>query len=876
MIIDIDTFVDKNLPILLTFKCGPQYTQNKIEPFGDLYKINHTSESIDKVYCPIYDINNKQDVETLRKIRKEEGTDIAYSCQYCSCTSNNHQYFKGTPTKGCDQITYKVLCDKNPISMYGLAILPINHVPQNCFYYDKRIFTDICYILKQSETICAYINDIVYPNSYVPDHLNITLSLYHNPYLDFLPNMTTNGKYYRSDMKSAKTGINWIAYVSDNFTEVYDNVKNDIISIPNDVKMSSCMFYNKGKYFLFVTLVNLENIKSMKVGSFQDKYIVAYCPASHICVMKNMNTHAFKTLNKSILKVINTDISFYFRKIVVWNSMLYKYNSIVMKTIQSIIKMIDDSVYSLSASILYIALSYLKYNKQLSKQIYTNIFRYCTELKNNIKDTNAFVYLVSLSTNSEYISYDDIISNSTIDARIAMSMIILLQTGLSNKHFYLDSSDSVSLLYKTISGLILTTSDLNFPVLGESINVNKWLKYNYEPITKDNTMLTQSSVKSNIDNISINNIDFIVKMIPVESKTDIKYMQYIRELYTSMIVNKLRTEYNIPNFMMCYGGYNCNVRSRNGMCDVLSTKINDRTINMSYLLLEKIKGISFREYIMNEKNKEIDIIIAMCQILSSIAFAWNKMGFTHYDLHVQNIMVVDIIDDVKYVLEKNGNSSSLIEKSTILFNYFVDPFTNIMSIPVKNLFVIIDFGYSYVNGMPEGTSLPDNNMYINSTVSNRVIDVYYFILDLLNCILNYRKDIFIVNDEINNDSLLLKFIRHFIIGYRELWIQPPDITFEKFLNFILATQKQSTKFINYCNSYFYELIKPEYQSGIVLYFSENFKETMVGEDFSDPLKVCKLLNAMFINPLLEKPSTSNSIVFNFGDIGDTINRLHVT
>lgn len=878
---NIDTFINEKLPIYLNLNCNSKYIENEIKKFGNIYKISQTNQSFDRAYTTMYDINKEDDVIYLKLQNKEKGLNRAYSCQTCSYNSKTTQHFKGLPSP-CGEIVYKIVCESNSMSIYGTCIIPIEHIPSNCFYYDYRIFSDVSYILKQSSGVCAYINDVVYTNTFNPDHLTICLTSKHNPYSSFLEKINQNGKYYLPSEKGADNIINFVCYTSNDFNEIYENAKNDIVNI-TDVHISSCMMYENNRYYLCVSIFNSNNFKMRMMNRTAKNNIVAYCPSSYICILKkqvdvisnpDIETRFVSEIIAELQSKSESVGNTYFNSSIEWNKYRQDYKEKIEKTIIDIIKSGDNSVYSNDVAVFATALSYLKYSNLLTKEIYVKMFNACLEYKDKGKYKDTLIYLLSLSSNSDYISLSDIYHSSTIDIRIRMAMMIFLQinNNITSKSLYLDSAISGDIIQKTINGLVLTTSNGNRPLIEESSDINKWLSYKYKPIDANYGMLTESSIKRNMDDIDIGNIEFVIKMIhlqTVDNKSqfnDLQTLTYIRELYTSLLVNNFRTEYNIPNYMMCYGGYKCNSSDKNKLCDVLKSDIQDNSNITGYLLLEKIKGISFRKYCMDKTTSESDIILAICQIFSAIALAWSKKRFTHYDLHLDNIIKVDINDEIKYILQKKGYSSDMLERSNIIFKYFSIPTENLISIPSKHLFMIIDFGRSYIDDMPKDATFINKSAFIDSNKPDSLFDIFLFVQTLITTIINERQDLLVDdNNKIKENSLILKFIKKFLEGFSGFWIVNQQEMFEKFKSYILTNVLPINKKIADGSSFLYSLMKNEYKTPIGVYYTEKVNSTLVSNDFRTPVDVVLTLKKMFGTLLISKEKDRN-IVFNFGNI----------
>lgn len=138
-------------------------------------------------------------------------------------------------------------------------------------------------------------------------------------------------------------------------------------------------------------------------------------------------------------------------------------------------------------------------------------------------------------------------------------------------------------------------------------------------------------------------------------------------------VNKLRKY--VPNFMYTFGMFHCGkiIQELQDENKVLSL-CND--MDTSYIILEYIpNSISFANAILTKRlNKDVWINIYI-QLMYSLIIANEKIDFTHYDLHPDNVLI-------RY-LDENVSIPYTTERETIYVN------TNFVA-------TIIDYGYSHI------------------------------------------------------------------------------------------------------------------------------------------------------------------------------------
>ena len=128
-------------------------------------------------------------------------------------------------------------------------------------------------------------------------------------------------------------------------------------------------------------------------------------------------------------------------------------------------------------------------------------------------------------------------------------------------------------------------------------------------------------------------IDIILKIDKITSDKNSYREYYIT--YTEL--NKLR--YLIPNFMMTYGQFKClkpsaheNTIQFKKMCQPKGNYIN-------YTLYERIVGITLETYLISPKYSHLEFVNIFIQILFALEIGQQHSGFTHFDLHYDNIIL---------------------------------------------------------------------------------------------------------------------------------------------------------------------------------------------------------------------------------------------
>lgn len=189
-----------------------------------------------------------------------------------------------------------------------------------------------------------------------------------------------------------------------------------------------------------------------------------------------------------------------------------------------------------------------------------------------------------------------------------------------------------------------------------------------------------------IEQKSANGLIYVVKL----KKSKSKYSKLLIKIQKSELADPASYEYYVglalnilrgmgaPNFGLVYGRFNCGFNPEGKtICD---KNYQDKT----YVLYEYItslsdKTITLYDYIISEKiskeRKNSNMVNILIMLMISLQKAQDTMGFTHYDLHLWNVLLVQLNKTYIFVYEHNG------KKYNIVLDYF--PF-------------IIDYGRSYV------------------------------------------------------------------------------------------------------------------------------------------------------------------------------------
>ena len=184
---------------------------------------------------------------------------------------------------------------------------------------------------------------------------------------------------------------------------------------------------------------------------------------------------------------------------------------------------------------------------------------------------------------------------------------------------------------------------------------------------KYNTIMPDVKNVRNVNNKI--NYPFVIKT----NTDDAMNIDFINEYVVGLKLNSLRCK--IPNFLLTYGSFHCgtSMNNQNKICN--STNKYDKE---NYILLEYIKGSSLNNVLTFGILSSFEMICMLQQIMLSLAYAQDKLEFTHYDIHARNIMYTNL-------------------PSSCIYEYHIND--KIFKVPAFGNCTIIDYGLSHVKGL---------------------------------------------------------------------------------------------------------------------------------------------------------------------------------
>ena len=176
---------------------------------------------------------------------------------------------------------------------------------------------------------------------------------------------------------------------------------------------------------------------------------------------------------------------------------------------------------------------------------------------------------------------------------------------------------------------------------------------------------------------------FIIK-VPRRANEDL-----LHELFVGLHLNRLRSL--VPNFVYTFGGFKCSFPFTETSGEVVSYCNSSTTSVISYVLLENIyPGITFGTF---SRTADFTSWLSLyLQVLYALHLANQKLDFTHYDLHDENVIIRSLsgMYSLQYETEKG-----------------------IEYINTDKIATIIDYGRSHikVGNLDYGLEIPRNATY---------------------------------------------------------------------------------------------------------------------------------------------------------------------
>lgn len=220
----------------------------------------------------------------------------------------------------------------------------------------------------------------------------------------------------------------------------------------------------------------------------------------------------------------------------------------------------------------------------------------------------------------------------------------------------------------TTSRVVAKTFTNLLKITAKSQNYISWIDYHYHRIGDASVtgIVTPQKVRSK------DNLSFVIKMNSKDPSPSFVY-----ESSVGIRLTQLRKW--IPNFVMVYGGFQCDSSTDySTLCIQDATKM---TRSIQYIIMEKLEGQTFDAWIQRTPKYpgvDLDILAMMAQLCLALAFAQSKNRYVHNDFH-------------------SGNSMIVPNAQPYYYEYSIDGKKYVIKAPATP--VIIDYEYSHVEGL---------------------------------------------------------------------------------------------------------------------------------------------------------------------------------
>lgn len=867
----------------------------------------------DKYIFSTYSIGDDDDVKKLRDL--DPGNFKTFSCDLCpiqepdnavivsddqnQLTLNNdipsikiNHKFKGVHTipNNNTKLDY-IITGTVPQYYYNhLLLVSDNHIPTFALFLDFRVFSDTMYFLQlataNNPNLFAYFNGNF---GSVVHHYHVHLSNQTNTFIEKI--LSQNINEGRTLIEYNNIFAYTVLYYKDTDpVRLFTNIREDFFTfleiLKNDSNTIICgnLCFRNGSFHVILNFVK----KDMLNFDYNDCFYRIF-PASYLLYLRtpcnNLPTNSIKydELKQAIL--------WHYRQVYIKPS---NYNKLEpygprqrLNFSNKIIQMSNqfDTDFSSFYKDNQIEMIYgVIENKLLSNSISENTAEMFLNFVNNlpclnldkpcsINELGKFIYFLGLGV--RYSSNGLLNEEKYSNLRILSQLKIFRDYEIvSSDYLYFRGNFVQNLIVKTINNLIrITGLDTPVAINNELNTVNNWINFVFNRIGEDS-----KSGANTVSNIRNSNIDFVMKIIATSIQR--KQFEFIHEFFTSSIINEIRKY--IPNFILCYGGFFCNSN------DATVSLCNNLGDSYSYLLLENIKnsrtlGRRLRIPMIRYQDEIEDTYDILYQLVVSLDFAWKTKKFTHYDLHLDNIMEYDFISNKNYLSnfkfysEIMGDRLPIIDKA--LFRYYLDKNdeNRYLLVPVKYLYIIIDYGLTYVEGMPQGTSfaLPSRieNAGMTSDRPNILSDIYTLMMSFFHNILMYKP--YLLFDDKGDyypDNPLLSIFHKTLTFYGKLY----NVSADQIFNNIQYLNRDNSQINNYkkYEEYFKSITKREYKSSFK-YLHKDFlqnADSLKNENFYGAGRVAQWMfeNHYRNKDLITYLSNPTTIVFNWGFVPDGV------
>jgi len=809
------------------------------------------------------------------------------------------------------------------------------HIPTYAIFYDERLLRDMfTYLQIQTPSVpnlVAFFNGNFGSDTW---HFHTHLTNQTNEILSQVmksPIVSGNGVFNWKDGGI----IRLVVFTHDNLENMIQLVKNNagyILHIRDTmgVNISANFMYRNNKYWATIQIVDRNNrwtydhggkkvvfglfSTSFMLSIFSDDFVVP-TGAQELKNFTDAMRYNYRNYYKdpTALKFVNNSVD--------QSGFIAWAKPILSKSLPEIVA--DPSIENL-----YLYMEYNRLTGKINQQVAMQLLPIVKA--NNCFDQKTacdpyvmgrFRYIVSIVLN--YIDEAHLGNSDIRDIQISSELHKLDSLNrygnINTKYMYFRGKFVQQLLIKTIKNLLIITQSDITKIPRETKQITEWMDYVFNQIGEKSASGTNT-----LTNIKFPDVNMVMKIMRISSpcdpainnqlmacagdkncinsifasqpqycqwcikdnSTDItpcitnpdtdKQKEFTHEFWASTIVNELRML--IPNFILTYGGFMCNTSDvENKLCDLGGPPSG--TNNYSYLLLENVENSNTlrrenKTPLLKYPGQAEDMLDGMMQVVMALAYGWNQKQFTHYDLHTDNIMVYNFINNKNFLklfkIYNEDLGSQVPEIDNVLFKYYLDVKNpkRYLLIPAKKLYLVIDYGNSYVDGMPPGSmfQFPSRRAAgILTTIPSQCSDIYTFFMVQFMEILMYKPYLLIKNKKWKEGTPLVDLYYKFISSYYKLWVKHPKEVWKDLLNVAIRRHvNANSAFGAFWNS----MVDAKYKINKFYYWylQPNFTSDLVGDDFNSNEKVLMwIINKHYQHLNLETVARQpTTYVFNWG------------
>ena len=234
------------------------------------------------------------------------------------------------------------------------------------------------------------------------------------------------------------------------------------------------------------------------------------------------------------------------------------------------------------------------------------------------------------------------------------------------------------------------------------------------------------------------------------------------------------------NFCRSIGIIECDIDINNKSKNPfhIENKNKKGIVKRSIILYEYINGKSLSHIIRSPSIKDSIIISILKQVLLSLCIAQREYDFTHYDLHTNNVLIMQCDVDISFLYVINETNQFLVPS----YGYYP---------------VMIDYGYSYtknLNNLPFWNTMKFSDVGMCPNQPNFLHDMKRIIVSVSRLFVKYKhthnsmitkritSNLFYDIDEINYSSGLVPYSNHEpLISYMSELNCDKSILFKRFM-----------------------------------------------------------------------------------------------